>query len=241
MGEWRISDSFFITNKTANLASGGFGIVTFFRCHFDQNLATYETSKHMIFNECDFEAKMIVPSYTFTINSIFYDGPHFFNGETARPNNKPPKPKFVLSKRIGYIVGAIIFTIAFVIVTVLACNLLKRHRQHVLCSSGGGNKNAVDDDDDDLMIVVDEDEKLKQQILNDFDDYYSKTKNDKRFKFDDIPVPDTNLWDTDEGEVEVPDEDAFNDDVNMIFGGNSKREKSRKGKKKNKKKKKNAK
>ena len=95
--------------------------------------------------------------------------------------------------------------------------------------------------DKDLVVVVDENDRKKKEmkkrdLLNDFDDFYKLTRKDNRLQFNDVMVPDTHLWDTDDGDVEVPQEEAFLADVNDILDGVEIKEKSKKGTKKKKKK-----
>lgn len=248
MGEWKISDSFFIVNTT-NLVSGGFGTVTFFRCTFNIAQERFESNHNAIFLEYIYQENVTLPSYSFNANDIEYTG-QYYQSETHRIDAQPPKAKFILKNRIGYIVSAIILTIVFLIITILACNLLKKHRSHVLVllhetyaaeAQNSDDENINDKiNDKDLVIVVDENDKKKNEMKkrdleNDFDDFYHLTRKDNRLQFENVEVPDTHLWDTDEGDAQVADDDAFLVDVNDIIDGFKPNIKSKKGKKKKKK------
>lgn len=249
MGYWFISDSFFFSNDGL-LASGGYGIITFFRCKFDFSLNLTE-NRNIITLECfeNSQEQNQIPIYSFTANDYVYTGLPCFSDETINEIVDPPKPKFVLKKKIGYIIAGIVFTLVFAVVSIYACILLKRHRQHVLCmlhnqyaidgkSSDEGDEKDIDKN---MIVVVDENEKKKKEkkkkdLQNDFDDYYDTVRKDNRFQFEDIPVPDTHLWDTNEGDVEVPDDDAFIADVDDIMDNFNKKSENKKKTKKKKKK-----
>lgn len=250
MGEWRISDSYFIFDSAPHLASIGYGSVTFFRCTFNVNVDDFNSISNIFLLECRSPTTIIFPSILFTVNALNFDYIQLYRSQTPRIDQKPPKPKFVLKKRLGYIVASIVLTIVFLIVTIVACCLLKRHRNHVLVmlhknyAAEALNREEEGEDkinDKDLVFVVDENDKKKKELkkrdlLNDFDDFYKFTRKDNRLQFNDVAVPDTHLWDTDEGDVELPEEEAFLADVNDILDGVEIKEKSKKGKKKKKKK-----
>ena len=193
-GNWIIQNSVFIFNSAPNIIVN-LGHLVLTKCLMDFD---YFFSEYITFDSCTYSVINPQQIYqTFTLNvATEYDGtPGYINDTSDLALNYfvPERTKSISLNFTGILVivcAALI--IVLLIVLIVTAKLLKRHKKHV---------NHLLHEAYAQHQMSDNSSKLSNE--------YNESSSSNMYDFTNVPVPDTHIWDTDDGDMNPPKESPF--------------------------------